>query len=337
MAKAKKLNSGNWRCLAYIGMEDGKRKYKSFTAPTKKEAELMALEYERKREESPPPSLTLGELTDNYIELRSNILSASTVRGYSIVRETYYPELFNMAAGDIDTHILQHYINADIPMHSPKTIKNRFSFIISVLKESYPERAYNVKYPAKIKKEISIPSDEEIKQICEYVKGTDMEVPVMLAAFVGMRRSEICAVECIKKDRLLINKAVVQSKSGAWISQDRAKTEAGYRTVYVPPFVQEVIKKAQLPIKLRPNKITDKFRQVTKNLNLPAYRFHSLRHYYASVLMAEGIPDKYVIERIGHSTDHMLKTVYQHTMKEKNKEIDGTIDKLFDGKFNSIF
>lgn len=337
MAKAKKLNSGNWRCLAYIGMENGKRKYKSFTASTKKEAELMALEYERKREEASSTSLTLGELTDNYINLRSNLLSASTIRGYRIVRKTYYPELFSMASEDIDMHILQHYINADIPKHSPKTIKNRFSFIITVLRESYPDRAYNVKYPAKIKKEISIPSDEEIKRICEHVKGTDMEVPVLLAAFVGMRRSEICAVNSIKKDRLLINKAVVQGETGAWVSQDRAKTEAGYRTVYVPPFVQEVIKRSQLPIKLRPNKITDKFRQITRSLNLPDYRFHSLRHYYASVLMAEGIPDKYVIERIGHSTDHMLKTVYQHTTKEKNKEIDGTIDELFDSKFNSIF
>ena len=39
MATAKKLKSGSWRCLVYDCMEDGKRKYKSFTAPTKKEAE----------------------------------------------------------------------------------------------------------------------------------------------------------------------------------------------------------------------------------------------------------------------------------------------------------
>ena len=43
MASAKKLKSGNWRCLAYIGKDkEGKRLYKSFTAPTKKEAELLA-------------------------------------------------------------------------------------------------------------------------------------------------------------------------------------------------------------------------------------------------------------------------------------------------------
>ena len=45
--------------------------------------------------------------------------------------------------------------------------------------------------------------------------------------------------------------------------------------------------------------------------------------------MSAGIPDKYVMERIGHATDNMLKTVYQHTMKEKNMEINQTIDKVF--------
>lgn len=46
MAKAKKLPSGNWRVRAYIGTDsEGKKKYKSFTAPTKKEAEYLASEY----------------------------------------------------------------------------------------------------------------------------------------------------------------------------------------------------------------------------------------------------------------------------------------------------
>ena len=55
MAKAKKLKSGNWRCLVYdYTDENGKRHYESFTAETKKEAEYLAAEFalnkKRKRE-----------------------------------------------------------------------------------------------------------------------------------------------------------------------------------------------------------------------------------------------------------------------------------------------
>lgn len=39
MATAKKLPSGSWRCLVYTGTDiNGRRKYKSFTAGTKREA-----------------------------------------------------------------------------------------------------------------------------------------------------------------------------------------------------------------------------------------------------------------------------------------------------------
>ena len=47
MATAKKLPSGSWRILVYSHTDqDGKRRYKSFTAPTKKEAEFLAADYQ---------------------------------------------------------------------------------------------------------------------------------------------------------------------------------------------------------------------------------------------------------------------------------------------------
>lgn len=48
-AKAKKLPSGSYRTQLFIGLdENGKRKYKSFTAPTAEESEAMAAEYKKR-------------------------------------------------------------------------------------------------------------------------------------------------------------------------------------------------------------------------------------------------------------------------------------------------
>ena len=55
MAKAKKLPSGNWRARAYDGLgANGKKKYISFTAPTKREAEFLAAEHAAKRKGAYP-------------------------------------------------------------------------------------------------------------------------------------------------------------------------------------------------------------------------------------------------------------------------------------------
>lgn len=329
-ANAKKLKSGNWRCLAYIGKDrDGKRIYKSFTAPTKKEAELMALTFTGEEKEKNDNNITLGEIVDRYIDSKSNILSASTIREYRRIRENSYSSLFCMKACDITSSVLQSYINRESRSVSPKTVKNRFGLILSAYKDYDPEKYFHIRYPGKIKPDIQIPSSDDIKRIIEYVKDTDMEVPVLLGAYVGLRRSEICAIDKVVNGMIPITKVMLLDDSGKWIVQNRTKTQAGNRLAYPPTDVLEVIKKTKLPISLNPNQISLRFRSITKALGLPNYRFHDLRHYYASALMSAGIPDKYVMERIGHATDNMLKSVYQHTMKEKNMEINSIIDDVF--------
>ena len=52
MATARKLPSGNYRCRVYLGKVNGKDAYKSFTAPTKKEAERIKEEKEISDENS---------------------------------------------------------------------------------------------------------------------------------------------------------------------------------------------------------------------------------------------------------------------------------------------
>ena len=73
MAKAKKLPSGNYRCLACKTI-DGKKINKSFTAATKKEAELLAIEWQNENSIT-DNSITLSKAVDNYIALRRNTVS----------------------------------------------------------------------------------------------------------------------------------------------------------------------------------------------------------------------------------------------------------------------
>ena len=83
MAKAKKLPSGNWRVNLFVDTDPvtGKRRYKSFTAPTKREAEYMAAEYKMGIQKRSVSEITLQEAMQRYIESQ-NALSPSTLRTY---------------------------------------------------------------------------------------------------------------------------------------------------------------------------------------------------------------------------------------------------------------
>lgn len=59
-------------------------------------------------------------------------------------------------------------------------------------------------------------------------------------------------------------------------------------------------------------------------------RFHDLRHYYASLMLSLGVPDKYAMARMGHATPNMLKNVYQHIMDDKDKEVSLAINQYFE-------
>ena len=49
------------------------------------------------------------------------------------------------------------------------------------------------------------------------------------------------------------------------------------------------------------------------------------------------VPDKYAMERTGHSTNNMLKNVYQHTMDDKAVAVADAVDGFFESEFHLQF
>lgn len=338
MAKAKKLPSGSWRVLVYDYIDpNGKRRYKSFTAETKKEAEYLAAEYTlKKKNKNKPENMTVGEAIDKYIISKENILSPATIRSYKQIRRNALKSIINTKLTNLNQNIIQIAINQDAVHYSPKSIANIHGLLSSALNMFYPDFKLNTTLPQKIQPDINIPENETIKKIMEYVRSTDMEIPILLAACGGLRRSEIAALTYddfdFNKNTVTINKAVVQNDDGNWCLKN-TKTTSSKRTVELPT---EVIKKIadrknnnQILIPIKPNVISSRFKKILHDLNIPHFRFHDLRHYNASVMLALGIPDKYAMARMGHSTPNMLKKVYQHLMTEKEKEVNENINNFF--------
>ena len=53
----------------------------------------------------------------------------------------------------------------------------------------------------------------------------------------------------------------------------------------------------------------------------------------ASVMLRLNVPDKYAMERMGHSTNNMLKNVYQHTMNDKAVAVADAVDGFLNPNF----
>lgn len=336
MANAKKLPSGNWRVRVYIGKDkDGKDKYKSFTAATKKQAEYLAAEYlAHSGTKSVIEDRTLADAYKRYIEIKSNTLSPTTVREYMHSANRDFQELMPLKLSKITQETVQSAVNVMSATHSPKSVRNAHGLLSAVLRMFAPDIHLNTRLPQSTKAEIYVPTEDNIEKLIQSIDGTEMLKAVLLAAFGSLRRSEVCALtmEDIHGDIVTVNKAMVWAKSREWVLKP-PKSKAGYREITMPQFVIEKLIPADGQnriVNLVPTTVTNFFRRDLKRAGLPHFRFHDLRHYQASILHAMGVPDKYIMERGGWKTDSTLKNIYQHTMSDKRREIEQEIIRKFE-------
>ena len=356
MAKAKKVPSGSWRVQVFDRFEDvrdkngkpvlddkgklkKKRIYKSFTNddPTPKgkrdvEREAAIWAASKENESNTHAELTLGEATDLYISQRSAVLSPSTVREYKNSRKRDLQGLMNVKLQDITQDMIQATINQEALSHSPKSVRNMHGILTAVLATYRPGFAVRTKLPAKVRPDLYVPSDADIKKLLAYAKGTDMELPILLAAFGPMRRSEICALESDYIDGNVVHVAyaLVQNDKKEWVKKS-PKSYAGDRYIPYPSFVSDMFKeKSGRVVDMTPMQITKKFSRLLKRAGLPHFRFHDLRHYSASIQHAIGIPDAYIMQRGGWGNDGVLKQVYRHTMISQEKDMSQKANDYFE-------
>ena len=333
MAKAKKLKSGNWRVLVYDYTDDnGKRHYVSFTHENKSEAEFMAAEFARdKKRRKTPSKLTLGEAMDKYIASKDGTLSPATIREYKRKRNSSFKSLVEVQLKDLTQELIQQEINNYSKTLSAKTVRDLHGFLSSVLDVYNPEFKLQTTLPQQTKPNIHVPTEAEIKKIISHSRGTDIGLAIRLAAFCSLRRSEISALDDkdVQGNLIHISKAMVQNEYKEWIIKS-PKTYAGDRYICPPESIIKDVKNIEGRIvNLNPNQITKQFKNLLKSLGIPHFKFHALRHFFASDLHAMSVPDQYIMEMGGWKSAATLKNIYQHTMDEKAKEISGKVNNHF--------
>lgn len=325
------LPSGKWRCQIMVR---GKRVDVVETDPETAHAKALAIKAGLLEKDKAPAEMSVGDALDRYIESKDAVLSPSTVRGYKSMRKTALTEIERESLKGLTQERVQRFVNALAKEHSPKYVANVHGLLSAAVALYRPNMVLRTTLPQKVKKEIQIPTIEDIQIIAEQAKGTRFELPFLLAVWMGLRTSEIRGLtwDCIEGDVLHVKQALVRGETKMVLK--KTKSYSGDRKIKIPPYIMNLLnslpREGEFIISCAPNTLYENFTSLCKKNGLPHYRFHDLRHAHASVMLALGVPDKYAMERMGHSTPNMLKNVYQHTMKSKSEEVANTVDKFFE-------
>lgn len=320
----------------------GRRRGKTFTAPTKREAVVKANDWINSNLENGKPVILLSEALQKYIDSKRGVLSPSTLRSYEGMQKNHFDDIGKVSIRRLSSSAVQSWISRlSSSGLSPKTVRNCFGLLSAAVSMQDDTIRFRVQLPQAKQFENYCPSESDISVLLSQIqRDGDMELlrAVLLAAFGPCRRSEVCALtaEDIRGNIVTINKAMVKDPDGVWVVKV-PKTKDSYRKIVYPDFViKELSGISDRIIPHTPDYIGDKFRKTLERAGLPHFRFHDLRHFGASIMMYMGISQKTIESRGGWSTNSpVLRRIYQNKIDEEMQRETEQINQHFTTRFTT--
>ena len=362
--------------LSYID-ENGKRQTPSRSTKlpvkgNKKRAEAMLVQAREEMEEKLkyrvrckssgmtilPDKVRFTDFLIDWLDMMKTSVEATTFAAYEMTVKNkiipYFDGRFpNLLLQDVTPKHIQDYYTYEMKVCgvSANTVIHRHANIRKALQYAYKtgqidsNPADKIQRPKKIRFESKPYNQAELDALFKAVKGTDLELGVILAAFYGLRRGEAVGLKWDAIDfdnktisiRHTVTQARIDGKSTI-IEKDRTKTQSSNRSLpLVPPFEKllHLMKQQQdlnkklcgdcynydyedyiyvnpMGERVKPGYLTQAFPEFLESHGMRRIRFHDLRHSCATLLYVNVVALKDIQEWLGHSDISTTSNIYTH-------------------------
>ena len=291
-------------------------------------ASQFANQVDRKR----AADLTIEEAVALYLKANKNTLSPSTYCNYEKYTK-HFQSINKKRIRKLKTDDMQTFISELIDKGlAPKSVKNIYGFLRTVLTYSEVDTQFKVKLPKKPKERKFAPENEQVAALYK-AASRKMKIAIMLAAFHSLRRGEISALTYgdLKGNALYVHSDMV-TDGKHWVHKEIPKTDTSNRTIYLEAEELKLIGTGnpdEYIVPLTPGSIGTNFYNLKKRIGIDI-RFHDLRVYFASVSAALGIPEIVTAHHGGWKEG-------SKTLAEHYKMPIETIDREYADKLNDYF
>lgn len=358
------VKNGNYYAVLNYKNANGKRKTKwiSLGLPEKGNKRKAEAELAKLRAEFEVPE-EVGDLSSDmlfadylleWLEIAKGRLAIATYSTYvGLVKSSIEPYFRQkkLTLRELEARHIQSFYSEKLKVVKPNTVIHYHAIIHSALKYAVKTDmviqnvASKVDRPKKNDFQPVFLSAEETQKMFEALKGTKLELPVLVAAFYGLRRGEVLGLKWdaidFERGTISIKRTVTSiNLDGKYqeIEKESAKTKSSLRTLpLIGSFkeyfmqvkeAQELNKKVcgncynyqydgyvfvdEMGERMKANYLTTRFPEILEKKGLRRMRFHDLRHSCASLLLANGVPLKHIQEWLGHSDFSTTANIYAH-------------------------
>lgn len=321
----------------------------------KKRAEQMLMEERRKYANAKTgDDVLFADFMEQWLEIVKSTVSIPTYSSYVNAVKSIIAPYFRkkkILLRDLQAHDIQMFYQEQLQRVKASSVIHYHANIHKALKyavknDMIPSNpADKVERPKQDKFYGNFYDRDELNKLFEAVAGTKLELPVLLGAFYGLRRSEIVGLKWsaidFEQNTITINHTVTSCNLDGKcviVAKDTTKTKSSRRTLPLVPYFHEKLLavKAQqernqklcgrsynrefleyicvddIGDRFKPNYITSQFPKLLERNGFRKIRFHDLRHSCASLLLASGVPMKHIQEWLGHSDFSTTANIYAH-------------------------
>lgn len=321
----------------------------------KKRAEQMLMEERRKYANAKTgDDVLFADFMEQWLEIVKSTVSIPTYSSYVNAVKSIIAPYFRkkkILLRDLQAHDIQMFYQEQLQRVKASSVIHYHANIHKALKyavknDMIPSNpADKVERPKQDKFYGNFYDRDELNKLFEAVTGTKLELPVLLGAFYGLRRSEIVGLKWsaidFEQNTITISHTVTSCNLDGKcviVAKDTTKTKSSRRTLPLVPYFHEKLLavKAQqernqklcgrsynrefleyicvddIGDRFKPNYITSQFPKLLERNDFRKIRFHDLRHSCASLLLASGVPMKHIQEWLGHSDFSTTANIYAH-------------------------
>ena len=360
-----KRRDGRWCAALNLGWKNGKRHRKWFYGETRDDVQRQltaALRNHQLGFNVAPGRHTVAQFLERWLtDCVAPSTRPRTLDSYSdSVRLHLRPTIGNIPLANLAPQHVQAMINEKLAAgFSPRSVQYMHSVLSRALNRAVkwdlvPRNVCTLVAPPRVPRHHVEPlSPEDAHRLLDAVKDDQNEALYSVAMALGLRKGEALGLRWLDIDLDAGTVSVrhqLQTRRGKTLTEP--KSERSRRTLPLPQFAVKALRAhraRQLQARLLAgsrwketghvfttsigtpmdaSRVSKLFRKALKKATLPHKRFHDLRHTAASLLLAQGVHPRVVMETLGHSQISVTMNTYSHVMPTLLRDAADKMDAL---------
>jgi integrase len=332
---------GQWRAQIDLGWHGGRRVRRSVSGRTRREVVDKLTALRRTIEAGLQPTsdrLTVGAYLDDWLEAARPAIRPSTWTRYaSMVRTQLSPRigrlpLTKLSAGDVERMLREMTDVSPRTRHHARAIL-RTALARAVRHGLILRNAAALAEPPHVEhREVESWDAVQVRRFLGAARGHRLETLFTVAIVTGLRQGELLGLRWpdvdLQAGTLTVRHALQRIDGRLQLVEP--KTPRSRRTIPLPELgltALRALRTAQDGSIVGTHLFTTpsggpldgaavyhEFVALAQQAGLPRIRFHSLRHTAASLLLAQGVHPRVVMEMLGHSTIALTMNTYSHVI-----------------------